>query len=486
MKDFLVWYIILIVIFSFSGAEALCNVSPQSDTNHPKVIIRKIILKGNKITKERIIRREIVVHENDTLSLFELGVAMQQSQKNLVNTSLFNFVTVDSVVVEGLPDHLDLTFDFIERWYIWPVPIFEFADRNVNEWLRKKDWSRLNYGFFLTWNNFRGRREKLIVYARFGYDEKYEISYQIPFINKKQTWGLGFSGGFSQNHEIAYNSFDTLSDPVIYNQEVYYKSEFHYPKREYYAYAESYYRKGIHNVNWFKLQYTDLLVFDSVVSYYNPDYSFGSSTKNQFLSFYYQFRTDYRDYKQYPLNGYYFDFEFDKKGLGFFNDPTVNTLSLKANLRKYYRIKGRFYYASGITAKVSPLGSQPYYYLTGLGYGRDFVRGYEFYVVDGQHFGLLKNNLKFELVPTRVQNFKFIPTEKFSKLYYAIYLNLFADFGYVVDNRKNVYNPLANEINIGYGLGLDFVTYYDFVVRFEYSFNKLGESGFFIHFMPSI
>jgi hypothetical protein len=85
-----------------------------------------------------------------------------------------------------------------------------------------------------------------------------------------------------------------------------------------------------------------------------------------------------------------------------------------------------------------------------------------------------------------VQNFNFIPTDKFSKLYYAIYLNLFTDWGYVVDNRKNVYNPLANEINIGYGLGLDFVTYYDFVLRLEYSFNKSGQSGFFIHFMPSI
>ena len=67
---------------------------------------------------------------------------------------------------------------------------------------------------FLTWNNFRGRREKVIVYARFGYDEKYELSYQIPYINKKQTWGLGISGGFSQNHEIAYNSFDTVVEPV--------------------------------------------------------------------------------------------------------------------------------------------------------------------------------------------------------------------------------------------------------------------------------
>lgn len=463
----------------------------QPDSSEKKVIIRNITFTGNKITKEKIIQREILVKENDTIEADQLSEVIQQSRKNLVNTSLFNFVTVDSVPVEGTDDQIDLIFDFIERWYIWPVPIFEFADRNVNEWFRKKDWSRLNYGMYLTWNNFRGRREKLIVYARFGYDEKYELSYQIPYINKKQTWGLGFSGGFSQNHEIAYNSFDTVYDPSSGemvpegNTEFYYKSEVEYPKREYFAYAESYYRKGIHNIHWFKLGYTDLQISDSVLIF-NPDYSAGQANRNQFLSFYYQFRSDYRDYKQYPLKGYYIDAELDQKGLGFFNDPAVNSLSLKANFRKYFRLKDRFYYATGITGKVSPFWDQPYYYLSGLGYGRDFVRGYEFYVIDGQHFGLWKNNLKFELVPTRVQNFNFIPTDKFSKLYYAIYINLYTDFGYVVDNRKNVYNPLANEINVGYGIGVDFVTYYDFVLRLEYSFNNLGESGFFIHFMPSI
>jgi len=485
MRCFLVLSFVVSSLAIYAGIEDISGKNSPHDSLPSKVIIRKITLTGNKITKERIIRRELLVKENDTIAVQDLSLALQQSRKNLINTSLFNFVTIDSIPVEGSTDQIDLNFEFIERWYIWPVPIFEFADRNFNEWLSKKDWSRLNYGLFLTWNNFRGRREKLIVYARFGYDQKYELSYQKPYINKKQTWGLGVAGGFSQNHEIAYNSFDTLVDPPIGNNEVYFKSEIQYPRRKYYAYAETYYRKGIHNINLLKFGYTNLLVSDSVLVF-NRDYTFESYTRNQFLGFYYQFRSDYRDYKQYPLNGYYFDAELDKKGLGFFTDPVVNTLSIKANFRKYFQIKGRLYFASGLTGKISPFWDQPYYYLSGMGYGRDFIRGYEYYVIDGQHFGLLKNNLKFVLVPTRVKSFNFIPTDKFSKLYYAIYLNLFADFGYVVDNRKDVYNPLANEINLGYGLGLDFVTYYDFVVRLEYSFNKMGESGFFISFMPSI
>ncbi|MEZ5084540.1 MAG: POTRA domain-containing protein [Bacteroidales bacterium] len=440
-------------------------------------IIKRIIFTGNKVTKEKIIRRELLFSEGDTIFNNNLDNILEQSQKNVMNTSLFNFVTIEPTNVEGEPYFIQVNVDVLEQWYIWPVPIFELADRNFNEWLKKMDWSRLNYGFFLTWNNFRGRRERLVVYSRFGYDEKYELSYQVPYINKKQTIGMGFSGGFAQNHEISYTSFD--------NKEVYYKNEEDHARREIFGYTELYYRKGIHNKHWFKLLYNDLRVADSVVIK-NPDYMFGTGTQNQFFSFSYQYRSDHRDYAQYPLNGHYFDFGLDKRGLGIFKNPPVNTLSLKANIRKYVTIKGRFFWASGLTVKMSPLWDQPYYYMRGLGYGRDYVRGYEYYVVDAQHYGLLKNNLKFELIPRRVQEFKFIPTDKFNKLYYAFYLNVFCDLAYGIDNRDNVYNPMANEMLPGYGIGLDFVTYYNFVLRVEYSFNNRGESGFFISFMPSI
>lgn len=469
------------------GAE---SANPDSLSLPENVIIRKISFTGNKITKERIIRRELLIKENDTIPIQELSELLQQSRKNLVNTSLFNFVTYDSLEVEPGSNQLDISYKFIERWYIWPVPILELADRNFNEWLKKWDWSRLNYGMFLTWNNFRGRREKLVLYARFGYDQRYELSYQIPYINKKQTWGIGFSGGWTQNHEMTYNSFDTIvsaNGELVPegNKEFYYKSEAGYPKREIFTFMEAYYRKGIYSTSWFKLEYKDLRVTDSVL-YKNPDYSFNTANRNQYLSLFYQYRMDHRDYKQYPMNGYYFDAEMKKSGLGLIPNSNVNTLYIKTNFRKYFKLKERFYYASGFTGKISPFWHQPYYYIRGLGYERDFARGYEYYVVDGMHYALLKNNLKFILVPNRVQNFNFIPWEKFSKLYWALYLNVFADVAYVSDTRKNIYNPLANDLILGYGIGLDLVTYYDFVIRFEYSFNKMGESGFFIHFMPSI
>jgi len=490
----LVSVIIFLLAINFCSSELIAATpsNPDSTFTVDTIIVRNVTFSGNKVTKDRIIQRELLFKENDTIPSSDLDEIIQQSRKNLLNTSFFNFVTIEATQVEGSENLVDISLDFIERWYIWPAPILEIADRNFNEWLKKKDWSRINYGMFLTWENFRGMGEKLILYARFGYDQTYQLAYIIPYINKKQTWGLGFAGGASLNHEIAYNSFeyvvvDSVSGKEILegNKEFYYKDENLYPRKEYYAYAEAYYRKKIHNLQVFKFGYGRFDVVDEVLEL-NSDYSFETANRNEYLSFYYQFRMDHRDNKNYPLKGYYFDVELDKLGLGVFNDPAVNSLRLKTNIRKYSHLKENIYYSTGLTLKTAPFWDQPYYYIKGLGYGRDFVRGYEYYVVDGRHYGIWKNNLKFEIIKPQVETINFIPWEKFSKVHYALYLNVFADMGYVIDKRNNVYNPLANEVLLGYGFGFDIVAYYDFVLRVECSFNNQGDTGFYIHFMPSI
>jgi len=45
---------------------------------------------------------------------------------------------------------------------------------------------------------------------------------------------------------------------------------------------------------------------------------------------------------------------------------------------------------------------------------------------------------------------------------------------------------LSNKFIFGGGLGIDFVTYYDAVLRLEYSVNSEKEFGFFIHFKADI
>ena len=52
--------------------------------------------------------------------------------------------------------------------------------------------------------------------------------------------------------------------------------------------------------------------------------------------------------------------------------------------------------------------------------------------------------------------------------------------------NKQQNNYLANTVLCGSGLSLDFVSYYDLVLRMEYSINRLNEKGLFLHFIAPI
>ncbi|MCD4746124.1 MAG: hypothetical protein K8R58_07480 [Bacteroidales bacterium] len=462
---------------NISYADSLYTFNDTSKT-HDYFIINNIKITGNKLTKDYIIHRELLFKVNDTINRSKLSLLLKNSRDNLINTSLFNFVYIDTSDIAENPDRIDININVIERWYIWPFPIFEIADRNFNSWWKSKDYSKINYGLFLTIDNFRGRKETLVLYTRFGYDEKYRLSYKNPYINKAKTIGMGFGGGFAQNHEVSYMTVD--------NEVKYFKEENSYPKREIFSYLEFFLRKNINNTHWIKLNYSGYHFSDSLLDH-NPNYSYGNKNVNQYLSLYYQFKSDYRDYKHYPLTGHYFDVEVNKKGLGILDDGLVNLFFIKSSYRKYFHLNKKFYFASGITGKISAQKKQPYFIQQGLGYGRDFVRSYEYYVIDGVNFALLKTNFKYELLPTKIIKFKFLPTEKFNTIHFAIYLNLFTDIAYVGDSQSYKYNNLlSNELLVGYGAGIDLVTYYDIVLRLEYSINKMGEKGLFIHFMASI
>jgi len=159
---------------------------------------------------------------------------------------------------------------------------------------------------------------------------------------------------------------------------------------------------------------------------------------------------------------------------------------MSVHLKQYWPLIKRFYFSTGESFKYTAGKNVPYYMSRGLGYGKDFLRGYEYYVIDGQDYVLLKTNLKFELLPKKVVHYSFIPLDKFATIPYSFYLNLYADGAYVNDDLYSANNPLNNSWQYSFGAGIDFVTYYDMVFRFEYSVNKLGETGFFLHFTSPI
>ncbi|MBM3437482.1 MAG: hypothetical protein FJY07_14845, partial [Bacteroidetes bacterium] len=71
------WVVVYFLIFKCLGicAEALASRGADVDStgDSGKLIIRNITFSGNKITKERIIRRELLLRENDTVSVEDIS-----------------------------------------------------------------------------------------------------------------------------------------------------------------------------------------------------------------------------------------------------------------------------------------------------------------------------------------------------------------------------------------------------------------------------
>ncbi|CAN5776522.1 hypothetical protein BH11BAC7_BH11BAC7_24570 [soil metagenome] len=461
--------------FVFAG-NLFAQDSLLSDSSHYS--IRAVSFSGNKQTKEFIMERELSFHADEILSGTELKDRIKHSRENLLNTALFNFVTINTLFLpDTLPDGnvpVSIVIIVKERWYTWPTPIFEVQEQNFNVWWRNgHNFNRASYGFFLWRYNFRGRKESIALICRFGYSQQFGGQYAIPYIDKKRTIGVTFTGTYTRNHEVSY--------ATVNNKLVFYKDNIDRIRGETSGSIKFSYRKGVYWRQNLDLRYTNLIVNDTVLDL-APDYFIAGETKMEYFTVSYNATHDYRDIKAYPLHGHFEEFEITKHGLGILPDEKLNMLVMAAGIRGYMEFFPRIFGSGMLRARWNPAKHVPYYHQRALGFGT-YIRGYEYYVIDGQSYGMAKASLRYQLLKPRVLKFPFLPVDKFNMLHLAIYTGLFADAGYINDRESEIEdnNFLGNSFLLGYGAGVDIVTYYDLVIRVEYSFNLRGENGFFLH-----
>jgi hypothetical protein len=67
-----------------------------------------------------------------------------------------------------------------------------------------------------------------------------------------------------------------------------------------------------------------------------------------------------------------------------------------------------------------------------------------------------------------------------TKSLFAFFLKGYGDLGYAYTPELGI-SRLNNKLLRTWGAGIDIVTFYDIVLRFEYSFNQLGDQGLFFH-----
>ncbi|MFM7021607.1 MAG: POTRA domain-containing protein [Flavobacteriales bacterium] len=462
--------------FAATGLLFFCCFMLYGQTEEKRYVIGTIDVHGNNTTQLYIIEKEVTFKSGDTLTLNDLNRRINQSKQNLLNTSLFNFV---EITIETKESTINVLIDVKERWYLWPQPIALVEDRNFFDWWQYRTLDRLSYGLYLNQYNLWGRRESLQLKLKFGYSQEIGMTYKIPYLIKTKNHGLNISFLAIRRHELYYKS---VNDKIIYM-----KDHDKIMRTEFNAYLEYVFRKKLYQQHSLRLDFDDVAVQDTIVSEAeNPYYLIDGKNKAAYLSLRYYYKKDRRDSKNYPLTGYDYDIEIRKTGFNF-SPGHINTASIIINAEKFWKFRERFYYAAGLRGRIFTTPSAPFYIAKGLGFSPDYVvRGYEPYLISGTDFLILKTNLKYQLIKPHIIKIPYLTLEKFNTFHYELYINALFDMGYIKDNTYTATNSLGNTLLLGYGLGLDFVTYYDKVLRVEYSVNKKGLSGIYVSFIAPI
>lgn len=471
------WVTVLLFIYFHQ------NISAQSATNtdtttspiivdihhsnkNEIIIIGGITVTGNKKTKEYIILRETTFKKGDQFLATEITKKLTESKLLIYNTGLF---MDDSVYVAQQKGNIFfINIDIKERWYFFPLPYFRLADRNFNQWWvqENRNLERVNYGIKFMQNNFSGQNDKLNIWLINGYSQQITLRYELPFIDKKLTKGFNVGFVYAQQREINYATNNN-------NQQLFFNQQTNFVRTISRFDITYSFRPDKKIKHFFRISYSNESVADTVLKL-NPQYYPNHLTNIKYLDFGYYFRYNNANYNSYPTKGVIGEAFIYKRGLD--NSTNLWQVGVHGLYAKPIFSKTFFRIEGAATIKFSNNNNfinQPLF-----GYGYYLLRGMEYYVVDGTAGALGKITLYKELF-TYVYKTPF-KSKTHDKIPFRFYLKAYSDAGYSYNQNINN-NLFNNKLMHTWGVGFDVVSIYDFVFRFEYSFNQLGNNGLYLH-----
>jgi outer membrane protein assembly factor BamA len=435
--------------------------------------VTQIDIRGNQQTRETTILRELDFKVGDSILQAHLPGRFERNKNNLLNTALFTEAELNIAEWNVATGQIIVTVDVKEAWYIYVVPIVELADRNFNVWVQEHDaeFSRLNLGIRAIHINLSGIRDRLKVKGQVGYTRKFETEYQLPYFNRDKTLGLHLNLFMTANREVAY-----LSEG---NKEVYYRDDNSDVFKRLRVQAGVQFRPNLYFQHEFEASYHRNRIAHQIAVDNNPDFFLKQRTKQEFIGLRYKAEYDKRNLKLFPTQGFLLSAEIMKDGIGLFDD--INNLSLTSTAEYYLPVSNTVnlgFLARGEVGLIRE--KQPFWNYLALGSGRDYLRGYELYVINGLDYAYEKSSLRIRLLDTGINWGRRMPRH-FREMPVQIYTTLNLDVGYVNDPFYDHGNPLVNRFIFGWGPGVSLLLFHMFAIHVEYNVNDLGENGLFLH-----
>jgi outer membrane protein assembly factor BamA len=433
--------------------------------------VLRIDLEGLVKTKDVTVLRELNFTSGDTLSLSDITNRFDRNRDNLLNTALFTDVEINITEWNTNTQQVVVSITVKEAWYLYIIPIAELADRNINVWIQEHAaaFNRVNIGVRLIHINMTGVRDRLKFKAQFGYTKRFETKYELPYFNREKTLGGFMKASWSANKEVVYLNQG--------NKELFYKDDDKDVLRRFQAQAAIKFRPNLYFTHEALLGFDRNWTAEQIAEDNNPDFFLKGRTRQNFLSLRYVAEYDKRDLQLLPTSGPRIGLELLKQGLGI---GDINTLYVSPYGEYYIPLSPKLTLGAQAKVHVGLIRTKPpFYNYVGLGYGSDYVRGYEIYVINGLDYYLAKAGIKIKMAETRLDWKRKLP-KAFRVMSIQLFVTTNIDIGYVTDPFYSEGNPLVNRTIYGGGPGLTIMLYNTFAFHMEYNFNDLGENGIFL------
>lgn len=463
------WGVIVWIVILVSGMGAPL---PGIAQNSPKkYLVRQISFEGNKKTQSKRLLREVVVHVGDSLTLKQITSKLQKSKDHINNIGLFTDVTTNLYFDEENENNVRLLFTVKEGLFFIPIPIIELADRNFNVWWTEhnRDIKFLNLGLNLKLRNISGNADQLAVLGQWGYDRKFIVDYKSPYFDAGRKWNFDFRAYYASNKELIYSTQE--GDPQ------YLRDDDQFLRSRLETGMSFNYRPAQNSFYKLSFGYFYNTIADEVFEV-SPDY-FKGSAEQRYGQIKLEYTLEKRNNKYLATDGWYLLGSLARNGI--VNSDQLKSWELAADVFYYHLFNEYWSWNHGLILRGHfSRENYPYYDLYQLGGDPEYIRGYEYYQIEGSSLGVYKTSFMRKIFDRKVNLGKLMPFTNYKEMDTKFFLSLNLDYGYVFDDYYKTSN-FVNRNLWGGGIGLNVLLYNKFSCSFEASLNQRNEVGFFFH-----